>query len=128
MLQVSLHLRVEKTSRGRISLSVKGGSIDDVTSFAIVFLFYFKSVHSSVGLPVIFKKSVHYCVSNCEDWLLSSDSELKLIECSLDKECLCGNTILTFYESLDVLRPEFACINDLEHTLVLLLLCVLSIE
>ena len=68
------------------------------------------------------------CISYCEAGCLSSDSERKLIEGRCLKEIFCGRAILTFYEHLDRVGPEFFSVNDLEHTPVLLFLSVLGIK
>jgi len=72
--------------------------------------------------------SVSIIASHTELWLLSSDSERELIEGCRLEERLCSNSILALYELLDLERPEFVGVDDLEHTLVLLLLRVLRVN
>lgn len=77
-------------------------------------------------LPACFKAFV--AASHTVRRLLSYDSEVELIESSLVKKFLCSDAVFSFYEQFDILRSEFASVNDLEHTLVLLLLRMVCIQ
>ena len=52
----------------------------------------------------------------------SADSEVQLIKGSGAKKFFRCTAIVFFYEKFDFFGPEFASVNDLKHTLVLLLL------
>lgn len=84
----------------------------------------YKDDCSQYALPIACFK---FSVAASHIVVLSADSEVQLIKGSGAKKFFCCTAIVFFYEKFDFFGPEFASVNDLEHTLVLLLLWVLRV-